>query len=82
MTEEQLNKARILKREITPIEGYIKILEWTQSESVEPRSIRMAFNGSDNEIWIPETLFKIVCKLVLTEHKCTLDKLKKEFEDL
>ena len=81
MTHDNLEKAILISKQIKSIEENIKRAEYTQNESVVIRSTYLNGNGSET-IEIPESLFRIIGKLIISEYQQELNKLKKEFETL
>ena len=81
MTHDNLERAILISEQIKSIEGNIKRAEYTQNESVVIRSTYLNGNGFET-IEIPESLFRIIGKLIISEYQQELNKLKKEFETL
>lgn len=80
MTFEQLEKGKILIKEIGKAKENIKHAEYTQLENVVERESFLRFDGT--EIVVPKSLFKIFGKLVLSEYNQKLIELEKEFNSL
>lgn len=74
-------RAILISQQIKRIEGNIKRAEYTQNESVVTRSTYLNGNGFE-AIEIPESLFRIIGKLIISEYQQELMKLKNEFETL
>lgn len=82
MEKDKLNKANELSKKIETIKGQIKQISFSQIEEFVPRKIYLSFNGSEEGLYAPESLFKVITKLVLVEHQLELIKLEKEFKEL
>jgi hypothetical protein len=82
MTLENLQRANAVLAEIEYCKKYIDRVKYTQVESVQPRVSYLKFNGIDSDIQIPDTLFKTIGKLVLSELTEKLRKLEEEFKSL
>lgn len=78
MNLEQLNKANKIAKEIEVCKDNIKMANFTQSEDVTIRKTYLSVNGLNKNIEIPESLFRIVGKLVLSEYQQKLNELEKE----
>ncbi|MFN9951502.1 MAG: hypothetical protein ACK55I_00245 [bacterium] len=82
MTEEKLNKANKLFKEIIDCEYQINELKHAQSETFSSRKAELKWYGSESAIVIPSSLFKVVTKLILSEYTQKLTELKTELENL
>lgn len=82
MTEEKLNKANKLFKEIIDCEYQINELKHAQSETFVSRKAEIKWYGSESTIVIPSSLFKVVTKLILSEYTQKLTELKTELEKL
>ena len=82
MDLEKLNKCNIIAKEIEHCKSNIQKANYTQSENVVLRSTYLKVNGLDESIEVPESLFRIVGKLVLSEYQQKLIELEKEFMSL
>ena len=82
MNQEQLKRGIQISEEIERIKPSIKALKWTQNENVVDRRSYYRFSGIEGEIEIPESLFKVIGKLVLSEHSQKLIELERELESL
>lgn len=82
MTKEQLKKAEQLIKKIDIAKENIKWADYTQAENVLIRESRLSFNGIKGEITIPESLFRVVGKLILSEYNQELIELEKQFTEL
>lgn len=78
MNLEQLEKCNKISEEIENCKANIKMANYTQNEGVVIRKTYLKVNGLDESIEIPESLFRIVGKLVLSEHQQKLIELEKE----
>jgi hypothetical protein len=81
MDSEKLRRANVLEEQIERCKENIKQAKWTQSESVAVREMHLKI-CSDKNVVVPETLFRIVGKLILVEHQQRLIELEKEFDSL
>ncbi len=82
MTQDKLKRANELSEQISTVKAQIKRVGYTQVDEVVPRKIYISFNGIDEKMYAPESLFKIIGKLILSEHQQDLIRLEKEFENL
>ena len=82
MTEHKLKKCNELAKQIKEIENNIEISKFTQSENVPQRPMFIEFLGHDQVLKAPDTLFKIIGKLILNEYQQKLIKLETEFNNL
>jgi len=82
MNLNELTRANKLAKEIENCKNNIYAAEYTQLENVEVRKTYLKVNGLDMAIEIPESLFRIVGKLILSEYKQKLIELEREFDSL
>jgi hypothetical protein len=82
MTQEQIETGKSILKKIDFYEREIKKIAYTQSPSVIERDMYLRWNGSESDSVIPESLFRIIGKLVLSEYNQKLIELKKELENL
>ena len=82
MNLEQLKKGEKIAEEIENCKANIKAANYTQSESVVIRKTYLEVNGLDESIEVPESLFRVVGKLILSEYNQKLIELEKELEAL
>jgi hypothetical protein len=82
MTKEQVKRGNSILNEIDFYEEEIKKISYTQHTTVLERKMYLRWNGSESDSVIPESLFRIVGKLVLSEYRQQLIKLKEELENL
>lgn len=80
MTQEKLLKLNELSEQIGKCQINIQRALLTQSESFIPRSVWLLGNGVQ-EIEVPESLFRLIGKLVLSEWNQRLIDLQKEFNE-
>lgn len=80
MTIEQLEKGKLLIKEISKTKENIEHTKYTQLENVVERQSFLRFDGT--EIVVPKSLFKIFGKLVLSEYNQKLIELEKELDSL
>lgn len=79
---EKLEKANELAQAIAHCKRCIRDAQYTQNTDVVERQMHLFFNGIDNGIDIPPSLFRIVGKLVLLELKQNLIEFEKELDEL
>jgi hypothetical protein len=83
MNIETLQRATNIQERIKFVREQIKHAEYTQAETIVPREMRCKFNGlRDGEMVIPQALWRVVGKLVLSEYQQELKSLVEEFESL
>lgn len=82
MNPEKLKRANELQEQIDFIKESLKDLSYTQSEKVTPRKSYLSFNGVENNIEIPENLFKFIGRIISFEYKVKLQELENEFNNL
>ncbi len=85
MNIEQKEKIAKINKTIEEIERcnrQIKIAEYTQYEKVVIRESYLTGNGIDEQMIIPETLFRIIGRLVLSEYQQKLNALEKELDKI
>lgn len=81
MNKDKLKQINFLSDRIDEIKSQIKELNNQLSEPYKPRLLNVKWSG--NFLFdIPESLHKIICKIVYLEYKDKLQKLEKEFNDL
>lgn len=82
MNLEQLENGNKIVKEIEKCKANIEAANYTQSESVVIRKTYLKVNGIDESIEIPESLFRVVGKLILSEYNQKLIELESEFRSL
>jgi len=82
MTEEKLKRCNELAKQIQDTRDYIKMAKSTQHDNVTIRPMYVDLNWYDTKLKIPESLFRIIGKLILNEHQQKLIDLEKEFWNL
>lgn len=82
MNLEQLEKGNKIAQEIENCKANIKAANYTQSESVVIRKTYLNVNGLEESIEVPESLFRVVGKLILSEYNQKLIELERELEAL
>jgi hypothetical protein len=80
MNLEQLEKGNKIAKEIENCKANIKAANYTQSENVVIRKTYLKVNGLDESIEVPESLFRIVGKLILSEYNQKLIELESELQ--
>lgn len=82
MNLEQLEKANAILKEIEEVKENIIGAKYTQSEDIPIRETYLKVNGLASCISVPESLFRVVGKLILAENQLRLIELEKQFEAL
>lgn len=82
MNLEQLEKGNKIAQEIENCKANIKAANYTQSESVVIRKTYLKVNGLEEIIEVPESIFRVVGKLILSEYNQKLIELERELEAL
>ena len=82
MNLEQLEKGNKIAKEIEKCKANIKAANYTQSESVVIRKTYLSVNGLEESIEVPESLFRVVGKLILSEYNQKLIELERDLESL
>lgn len=82
MTNELLAKANDIAAKIEHCQSMIKKANWTQLPDVVIRKSYFSFDGVDGDIVVPESLFKLIGKLVLSEYNQKMIELQNEFDSL
>jgi len=78
----QFNRAMDLQRDIYDCQKNYERAAYTQGENVAIRKTYLRVNGLEEEIEVPETLFRIIGKLVMAEYDEKCNRLQKEFDAL
>ena len=82
MTAEKLEKAVALQGKIMRCKREIEKANYTQYEDVVIRETALSVNGLDEDVRVPESLFRVIGKLIIYEYQCKLKKLEDEFNAL
>jgi hypothetical protein len=83
MTEEKLKKCNKVAKEIETIKVYLESIKWMINDSVVERPISITFSGcSCDQIVAPESLFRVIGRLLYNEYQQKLLDLEKEFWNL
>jgi hypothetical protein len=82
MTEEKLKRGNELEKQIQETKENIRIAKITQLMDVVERPMYIEFLGTDGTLKVPESLFRIIGKLILNEHQQKLIELENEFNNL
>ena len=82
MNTETLKRAIAITEQINFCKENIKKAEYTQADHVAAREMQCSFNGVLGSMCIPETLWRVVGKLVLVEYQQELNALETEFQNL
>ena len=82
MTEETLKKANDLANKLEVCKKNLKKAGYTQSENVVIRESYLRCNGVEDSIKIPESLFRVIGKLIESEYIQEISKLQKQLDEL
>ena len=82
MNLEQLGKGNKISKEIENCKANIKAANYTQSESVLIRKTYLKVNGLEESIEVPESLFRVIGKLILSEYNQKLIELERDLASL
>lgn len=82
MTKEKINKANELLAEIQFLERQISNIDYSLKDNYKERESYLKWHGNSGDVVIPESLFKVVNKLILDEYTQMLNEIKNEFENL
>jgi hypothetical protein len=82
MKTETLLKGNNLLENLELCESNLKKVRYAQSENVVIRKSYFTFNGIEDSVTIPKTLFRVISKLIESEYIQEVNKLKKELEEL
>jgi len=80
MTKENAIKANEIIKLIERLKDDLKRANYTQSEGVVIRTSYLNFNGIDDRIEVPSSLFKVIGKLIVCELKDKINGLEKELD--
>ena len=82
MTKETLEKANDLANKLEECKKNLNKIVYTQSENVVIRESYLRYNGIDESVTIPKSLFRVIGKLIESEYIQEIDKLQKELDEL
>ena len=82
MTTEKLEKAVALQGKIMRCKREIEKANYMLDENVVIRETALSVNGLDADVIVPESLFRVIGKLIISEYQCKLKKLQDEFNAL
>lgn len=82
MTIETLKKANDLVDKLEVCKKNLSKIEYTQNESVVIRRSYLSFNGVEGSVMIPESLFRLIGKLIKAEYIQEVKKLQKKLDEL
>lgn len=82
MNTEKLTKGNRIADDIESCKTHIERVAYTQVGNVVPRKTYLVIPGNTGEIEIPASLFRVIGKLILSEHQQKLIELEKEFDAL
>jgi len=80
MRKDQLEKGQKIVEQINHCEINIKRTDYTQQNNVVIRKSYLTFNGIDEPIELPESLFRKVGKLIRAEYLKKLAELEAELK--
>ena len=82
MDLEKLEKGNKIAKKIENCKANIKAANYTQAESVVVRKTYLKVNGLEESIEVPESLFRVIGKLILSEYNQKLIELESELQSL
>jgi hypothetical protein len=82
MDIEKLEKANSLNEGIKICQMQIKILNYMVHNDVSERDSYLTFTGAKKDIIIPQSLFKVIGKIILAEYQHRINELENEFRNL
>jgi uncharacterized protein YcgL (UPF0745 family) len=82
MNLEQLEKGNHIAKEIENCKANIKAANYTQYKSTVIRKTYLNVNGLDESIEVPEILFRVIGKLILSEYQQRLIELENELRSI
>lgn len=78
MTIEQIKKGLELSDKINHCKNEIKDIEWMLG--IEPRKTYLSVSGT--QIVVPESIYMVIGKMLLSEYRILLTELEEEFNKL
>jgi hypothetical protein len=82
MNEEKLKRANELAKQIQETRENIRVAKLTQSENMPIRPMYIEFLQNTPKLIAPESLFRIIGKLIYHEENQKLIELENEFNNL
>jgi hypothetical protein len=82
MKEETLKKANELNDRLIKYQKSLKDIGYTQSQNVVSRESYLEFNGIEDNVPIPATLFRVIGKLIESEYIVEINKIQNELDKL
>ena len=82
MTYDKLEKAQEIATQIEKCKDNLKKANYTQLPDVVERWSYFTFYGIDENIEVPETLFRKIGQLIISEWEQKLSEYEKEFNEL
>ena len=82
MKEETLKKANELNDRLIKYQKSLKDIGYTQSQNVVSRESYLEFNGLEDNVPIPATLFRVIGKLIESEYIVEINKIQNELDKL
>ena len=82
MKEETLKKANELNDRLIKYKKILKDIGYTQSQNVVSRESYLEFNGIEDNVPIPATLFRVIGKLIESEYIVEINKIQNELDKL
>jgi hypothetical protein len=80
MKEETLKKANELNDRLIKYKKILKDIGYTQSQNVVSRESYLEFNGIEDNVPIPATLFRVIGKLIESEYIVEINKIQNELD--
>jgi hypothetical protein len=82
MKEETLKKANELNDRLIKYKKSLKDVGYTQSENVVSRESYLNFNGIEDTVTVPASLFRTIGKLIQSEYIFEINKIKDQLDKL
>ena len=82
MDLEKLEKGNKIAKEIENCKANIKAANYTQLQNIVIRKTYLKVSGLEESIEVPESLFRIVGKLILSEYNQKLLEFESELQSL
>jgi len=82
MKEETLKKANELNDRLIKYKKILKDVGYTQSENVVIRESYLEFNGIEDNVPIPASLFKVIGKLIESEYIGEISRIQNDLDNL
>jgi len=82
MKRENAKKAVKIINRIEELNDSLEKAQWAISDSVSARYSYWSFDGDKGSVEIPESMFKAIGKLVITELQIEIAKLEDQWKEL